>query len=79
MHVNGSSNTRGADVGIILESLGGVLIEQSLNFTLKTSNNQAKYDAIVAGLHLASKWKPNAFYAKVIPSSPSNTSLVSTK
>jgi len=53
MHVDESSNTRGAGAGIVLEGPRGILIEQSLYFTFKTSNNQAEYEAIVAGLHLA--------------------------
>jgi len=39
MHVDESSNTRGAKVGIVLEGLEGVLIEQFLCLTFKTSNN----------------------------------------
>ena len=53
MHVDGSSNTKGAGAGIVLEGPSGILIEQSLCFAFKTSNNQAEYEAIVAGLHLA--------------------------
>jgi len=29
------------------------VVEQSLNFGFKTSNNQAKYEALLAGLELA--------------------------
>jgi len=53
MHIDGSSNTNGTGAGIVLEGPGGILIEQSLCFNFKTSNNQAEYEAIVVGLHLA--------------------------
>jgi len=53
MHVDGSSNPQGAGAGIVLEGPGDILIEQSLRFNFKTSNNQAEYEAIIAGLNLA--------------------------
>jgi len=53
MHVDGSSNSLGTDAGIVLEGPGGILVEQSLHFNFKTSNNQAEYEAIIAGLNLA--------------------------
>jgi len=53
MHVNGSSNPLGVGAGIVLERPDNVLIEQSLRFTFKTSNTQAEYEAIIAGLILA--------------------------
>ena len=53
MHVDGSSNPLGAGAGIVLAGPGNVLIEQSLHFTFKTSNNQAEYEAIIVGLNLA--------------------------
>jgi len=53
LHVDGSSNPRGAGAGIVLESPNDILIEKSLHFAFKTSNNQAEYEAILAGLSLA--------------------------
>jgi len=53
MHVDGSSNPQGAGAGIVLEGPDNVLIEQSLQFKFKTSNNQAEYEAIIVGLHLS--------------------------
>ena len=52
MHVDGSSNPQGAGAGIVLEGPGDILVEQSLCFNFKTSNNQAEYEAIIAGLNL---------------------------
>ncbi|RDX74961.1 hypothetical protein CR513_45217, partial [Mucuna pruriens] len=43
--VEGSSNQIGSGVGIILEGPDVVLIEQSLHFEFKASNNQAEYEA----------------------------------
>ena len=53
LHVDGSSNLRGVGAGIVLEGPNDILIEKSLHFAFKTSNNQAEYEAIIAGLSLA--------------------------
>ena len=53
LHVDGSSNPTGVDVGIVLEGPNDILIEKSLHFAFKTSNNQAEYEAILIGLSLA--------------------------
>jgi len=53
LYVDGSSNQKGAGVGIALESPNQILIDNSLHFTLKTSNNQVEYEAILARLLLA--------------------------
>ena len=43
----------GANVDIVLEGPNHILTEKSLYFAFKTSNNQAEYEAILAGLFLA--------------------------
>jgi len=53
LHVDGSSNPKGVVVGIVLEGPNDILIEKSLHFAFKTSNNQAEYEAILVGLSLA--------------------------
>jgi len=53
LHVDGSSNLKGAGAGIVLEGPNDILIEKSLHFAFKTSNNQAEYEAILVGLSLA--------------------------
>jgi len=53
LHVDGSSNPKGVGAGIVLEGPNDILIEKSLHFAFKTSNNQAEYEAILAGLSLA--------------------------
>jgi len=40
-----------------LESPGGLKVEQSLHFNFKASNNQAEYEAFIAGLNLAGDMK----------------------
>ena len=52
-HVDGSSNPKGVDAGIVLERPNDILIKKSLHFAFKTSNNQVEYEAILAGLSLA--------------------------
>ncbi|GAU18799.1 hypothetical protein TSUD_80880 [Trifolium subterraneum] len=51
--VDGTSNATGAGAWIILENEEGILIEVSLALSFPTSNNQAEYEAFLAGLRLA--------------------------
>ncbi|GAU45897.1 hypothetical protein TSUD_24990 [Trifolium subterraneum] len=51
--VDGPSNSQGSGAGIILENGHGVLIEVSLGLSFPTTNNQAEYEAFLAGLRLA--------------------------
>ncbi|XP_027364665.1 uncharacterized protein LOC113871761 [Abrus precatorius] len=53
LHIDGSSNQSGSGAGIILEGPNAVTIEQSIRFGFKASNNQAEYEALLAGLKLA--------------------------
>ncbi|MCI68852.1 gag-pol polyprotein, partial [Trifolium medium] len=48
--VDGASGPTGASAGIILENGNDILIEVSLALSFKTSNNQAEYEAFLAGL-----------------------------
>ncbi|GAU47095.1 hypothetical protein TSUD_369280 [Trifolium subterraneum] len=52
LSVDDSSNLRGSGTGVVLEGPEGVLIEQSLRFAFKASNNQAEYEALIAGMKL---------------------------
>ena len=51
--MDGSSNLKDGGAGIILEGPKGVIIEQSLRFGFKASNNQAEYEDLIACLQLA--------------------------
>nr|XP_025680402.1 uncharacterized protein LOC112782271 [Arachis hypogaea] len=53
LFVDGASNPQGSGAGILLESPEGIILEHSLRFSFKASNNQAEYEALVAGLRLA--------------------------
>jgi len=59
-----SSNQQGSGAGVILEGPNGVLIEQSLRFAFKASNNQAEYEALIAGILLAKKMGARVLMAK---------------
>ncbi|XP_016191477.1 uncharacterized protein LOC107632294 [Arachis ipaensis] len=53
LYVDGASNSKGSGAGILLENSQGIQLEQSLQFTFQASNNQAEYEALIAGLCLA--------------------------
>jgi len=53
LYVDGSSNKNACSAGIILEGPSDLLVEQALQFAFKETNNQAEYEAILAGLNLA--------------------------
>ncbi|XP_015939174.1 uncharacterized protein LOC107464731 [Arachis duranensis] len=53
LHVDGSSNVTSRGTGVILENQNGVVIEQSVRYEFPVSNNQAEYEALLAGLTLA--------------------------
>ncbi|XP_025630274.1 uncharacterized protein [Arachis hypogaea] len=53
MHVDGVLNKEGSGAGILLMEGNKVVAEQSLRFRFNASNNQAKYEALLAGLKLA--------------------------
>ncbi|XP_016191775.1 uncharacterized protein LOC107632621 [Arachis ipaensis] len=52
-HVDESSNQTSGGAGIILESLTGVIYEQSVKFEFPVSNKQVEYEALLGGLILA--------------------------
>ncbi|XP_057755878.1 uncharacterized protein LOC130975062 [Arachis stenosperma] len=53
LYVDGSSNKIGSGAGVIIESNQGTQIELSLTLEFFASNNQAEYEALLAGLKLA--------------------------
>lgn len=53
LYVDGASRRDACGAGIVLEGPNGFLLEHSLLFKFKTSNNQAEYEALVVGLELA--------------------------
>ncbi|XP_065011504.1 uncharacterized protein LOC135640723 [Musa acuminata AAA Group] len=53
LHVDGSANSGGAGAGLVLLAPDGRSFERSLRFGFKATNNEAEYEALLAGLRLA--------------------------
>ena len=51
--MDGAANAHGSGVGLILTSLDGIDVEYALRFGFQASNNEAKYEAVIARLNLA--------------------------
>nr|KYP37867.1 Retrovirus-related Pol polyprotein from transposon 17.6 [Cajanus cajan] len=64
LSVDGALNLGGSGAGIILEGPGGILLEQSLRFEFWASNNQAKYEALLAGMVLAKEMGATSLSAR---------------
>ena len=55
LYVDDASNDNGSGAGIILISTEGHKIHYVLCFGFRVLNNNAEYEALIAGLHLAKK------------------------
>jgi len=53
LYSDGSSSLQGSSLGILLQSPTREILEQSLRLQFKASNNEAEYEALLAGLRLA--------------------------
>ncbi|XP_033140595.1 uncharacterized protein LOC108870435 [Brassica rapa] len=53
LHVDGSSSKQGSGIGIRLTSPKNEILEQSFRLEFHASNNEAEYEALIAGLRLA--------------------------
>ncbi|CAL9018474.1 unnamed protein product, partial [Prunus brigantina] len=53
LHVDGSANQQGCGAGLVLTTHDGGKLEYALRFSFRTSNNEAEYEALLAGLRLA--------------------------
>ena len=53
LYVDGASSSTGSGAGVLLENEEGIVVEHSLTLAFPTSNNQAEYEALLAGLRLA--------------------------
>ena len=51
--MDGASSTVRANARIIIITSEGIRLEQSFRLGFKTSNNEAKYEALIAGLKTA--------------------------
>ncbi|XP_020230287.1 uncharacterized protein LOC109811062 [Cajanus cajan] len=64
LSVDGALNLGGSGAGIVLEGPGGILLEQSLRFEFRASNNQAEYKALLAGMVLAKEMGATSLSAR---------------
>ena len=55
--MDGSSSEHGAGAGILLISPEGHKIPYALRFGFKETNNEAEYEVLLAGIHLAREAK----------------------
>ncbi|XP_064992487.1 uncharacterized protein LOC135629221 [Musa acuminata AAA Group] len=53
LHVDGSANSKGTGAGLVLLAPDGRSFEHSLHFGFQATNNEAEYEALLAGLRLA--------------------------
>ncbi|XP_074377483.1 uncharacterized protein LOC141719006 [Apium graveolens] len=57
LYVNGAVNGNGAGSGIVLVNPEGHKLQSSIHFGFKATNNDAEYEALIAGLKLALEMK----------------------
>ncbi|XP_058202881.1 uncharacterized protein LOC131317340 [Rhododendron vialii] len=53
LHVDGASNSNGAGAGVVLVSPCGTLHESAISIDFPATNNEAEYEALLAGLRSA--------------------------
>ena len=57
LHIDGASNAQGSGAGLILINFEGIVTEYILRFKFKASNNQTKYEVLLAGLKIAKEFE----------------------
>jgi ribonuclease HI len=55
LHVDGASNSNGAGAGVVLVTPCGVLHESAITINFPATNNEAEYEALLAGLRAAAR------------------------
>ena len=60
LYVDGASNATGPRVGIVMVSLEGLRMENSLRLGFRASNNEVEYEALIAGLRVVQKLSAEA-------------------
>ena len=53
LSIDGATNSQGSGASMILTSPDGIDVEYALRFEFQASNNEAEYEAVIAGLNLA--------------------------
>ena len=59
LSVDGAANAQGSGASLILTSPDGIDVEYALRFSFQASNNEAEYEAVIAGLNLAHSMEAN--------------------
>ena len=59
LSIDEAANAQGSGAGLVLTSPEGIDIEYALRFGFQASNNEAKYEAVIAGLNLAHSMEVN--------------------
>ena len=68
LSIDRDANAQGSGAGLILTSPKGIDIEYALRFGFQSSNNEAKYEAFIAGLNLPIQWKLTSLRYAATPS-----------
>ena len=55
MYIDKAANQRGSEVGLVVVSLEGVIIEKSLRLGFSATNNEAEYEALLTGMVMVQK------------------------
>ena len=55
VYIDGITNQRGFEVGLVLISLEETIIEKSLRLGFSTTNNEAEYEALLQGMAMVQK------------------------
>lgn len=53
LRVDGASNQKEAGAGVVITTMDRTLLEQAITLGFPASNNEAEYEALLAGLRLA--------------------------
>jgi len=53
LHVDGASNNKGSKLILVLSTPDDTIIEQSYSLGFQATNNEAEYEALIAGLKMA--------------------------
>ncbi|GJX33498.1 reverse transcriptase domain-containing protein [Tanacetum coccineum] len=65
LFTDGASNSKGSGAGLVLISPSGVEFTYALRLNFASTNNEAKYEALLAGLRMAKKMKVRNIDVKV--------------
>ncbi|XP_030970169.1 uncharacterized protein LOC115990480 [Quercus lobata] len=54
-HIDGAANQKGSEVGLVLVSPEGIIVEKSLRLGFSATNNEAEYEALLEGMSIIRK------------------------